>query len=869
MNLRTLSFRGLTRFRRKVVIDFDAMPQGLVAIAGPNGAGKTTILEAIIVAIYGEFPTRPGSVYEYLNPPMDGEVPRPKGESGRTRKPADAVVDLTVDLDGRRWRFRRRFDATARTQGCQVWIDGEAHGEGKTGEAAELVAAHWPPLSQVLASVFAAQGGEGSFLSLKPADRKALIVRMLGLEHLQDLAKLASEDAATCSSARDRAREAVERAEQADGRLAEARAMLAETRQRQQACAQADADAQDTLRELTAELTAARAEWEAAHAAVTEQEKRVADLAAAEQQAADVWSAARRALADVEHAAAEVPALRAAAADLDTLRAAFDHAEAEHRRTTAAAEQAERDVQAAAQARDRAQDTIDKIDGVLAAAGAVDLDAARRHAEAERAAVAAVAAAAAEVAALRPKLASLRAAAAQEEQTRKAIKAAETRSGLLADVPCGGQKIRLDADLGLAVDCSACPLLVDAVRAKDSLPELRDDLEFVAGAGGDLARAEEEQAEAQARRGVAEVQATAYRGAEAELVAAEREAARLDEIRASRAFTVSKLTDCTAKLTEAEQALTAARVVVVPPCDRSALTAAEQAHRRLADVAALAGAADARREAAERAAVAANAAAAALLAARQRMPDLQAEESRCKVALNERRQPQAEAAEAAALASRELASTASANARAAGAVEALEDAEGKLDDARALLVVADQEAEDAALLAFALGRDGVQAMELDAVGPAVSSIATEILQVVYGPRFVVQMITQVAKAGVAGRRGETKEVFDVRVIDDVRGTDGPASRLSGGEQVVVSEALKLALAIFAAQSGASKLRTLVRDESDGALDDERAAHYPAMLRRAQELGGFTRVLLVSHRPDNVAACDAVLRVQGGGAVLEI
>jgi len=156
-------------------------------------------------------------------------------------------------------------------------------------------------------------------------------------------------------------------------------------------------------------------------------------------------------------------------------------------------------------------------------------------------------------------------------------------------------------------------------------------------------------------------------------------------------------------------------------------------------------------------------------------------------------------------------------------------------------------------------------MELDAVGPAVSSIATDILTVVYGPRFTLQLVTQVLKKGAAGKRGEVKEVFDLRVLDSLRGTDGSASRLSGGERVVVSEALKLALAVFAAQSGAVKIRTLIRDESDGALDDERAMHYPAMLRRAQSLGGFTRVLLVSHRPANVASCDARIEVADGGA----
>ena len=47
-----LKFRGLTRFRLPVEIDFAAMPDGLTAVAGGNGEGKTTILEAMIVAVW-------------------------------------------------------------------------------------------------------------------------------------------------------------------------------------------------------------------------------------------------------------------------------------------------------------------------------------------------------------------------------------------------------------------------------------------------------------------------------------------------------------------------------------------------------------------------------------------------------------------------------------------------------------------------------------------------------------------------------------------------------------------------------------------------------------------------------------------------
>lgn len=869
MNPIRLEFRGLTRFRRTVVIDFDRLPDGLIAVAGGNGEGKTTTLEAMIVAVYGTFPTRPGSVYDYLQPPLPGEVDREPGEGGRSRKPADAVVDFSVDLDGARWRFLRKFDSVARSQTCQVWIDGVARGEGKVEEAAALVAARWPPLSQLLASVFAAQGGEGSFLSLKPAARKDLIVRLLGLERLQELAVAASKEAAVAVDRRERAGEALARATESAERLQRARDELKRTRQVREAAEAAEAEAAAANAEIVRERNDAREAMTAANADRNAQGVKVAELAdaaAAAERAMDAAAAALRAASD---AAGEVDDLRARAAGLDNLRDAF--AAATERRAAAYREHAD-----AVAARDRAAEKHDtarryrtKLEAEEASLPTADVDACEARAKQEAEALVLAATKRAEVGQLRVKVDKAIIRKHEEARAREAVAGAARRASLLADVPCGGRvMLRTDDDpimtSATEVDCSGCPLLTDAVRARDSLPLLHDDLEDLDGAERELAEIADELAEAEAAARTAQEQATDLRGAVARLEQARASAARLAALRDELAE-ARLVEDAAREAFEVARGRAAMLADEIPDApNRGPLEAAVVANARLAEVAPLAGAVDARREAREAAAVACESLNADLAFARDAHMAL-TDAAALAIAAYERTSGAATtAAEAARAAARALQDASAANARAVGAVEALEHADGKVDEARAALVSADQEAEDAALLAQVLGRDGVQAMELDAVGPAVSSIATEILRVVYGPRFVVQFVTQVLKAGAAGKKGETREVFDVRVIDDERGTDGPAERLSGGEQVVVSEALKLALAVFASQTGSSRLRTLVRDESDGALDDDRAANYPAMLRRAQELGGFRRVLLVSHRPATVAACDAALHVAQGG-----
>lgn len=166
------------------------------------------------------------------------------------------------------------------------------------------------------------------------------------------------------------------------------------------------------------------------------------------------------------------------------------------------------------------------------------------------------------------------------------------------------------------------------------------------------------------------------------------------------------------------------------------------------------------------------------------------------------------------------------------------------------------------LLAKALGPSGIQAYEIDAAGPHVSEVATTLLDACYGDRFTVEVRTLRelrSKEGVA-------EDFSVHVIDRRRGGERTLAGLSGGEQVVVDEALRTALSLFAAERGASPWKTMFRDETVGALDPDNAAAYVRMLHRARELGGYHQVLYVTHDERAIGAADAVIRITEGGDV---
>lgn len=191
---------------------------------------------------------------------------------------------------------------------------------------------------------------------------------------------------------------------------------------------------------------------------------------------------------------------------------------------------------------------------------------------------------------------------------------------------------------------------------------------------------------------------------------------------------------------------------------------------------------------------------------------------------------------------------------------------GDMDISRDELEAELQEVDDWRHLQSALGRDGIQALEIDASGPEVSDLTNDLLHSCYGPRFTVTLQTTALKADGKG----TKEVFDLRVLDTEAGADISASDLSGGHRVIVGEALSLAIAIYNTRRSSMPIHDLFRDECAGALSTEfsnNAMRYLSMLRRAIKLGKFSRCFFITHERQLMNAADARILFQGGGCGL--
>jgi len=159
------------------------------------------------------------------------------------------------------------------------------------------------------------------------------------------------------------------------------------------------------------------------------------------------------------------------------------------------------------------------------------------------------------------------------------------------------------------------------------------------------------------------------------------------------------------------------------------------------------------------------------------------------------------------------------------------------------------------ILTDALGPDGVQALEIAAAGPRVATLANDLLLACYGDRFQIEVQTL---KKLKTRDGYAEDC-QILVHDGKHGVvHDTIQGVSGGERVIVDEALRMALSLFATERQGNPIRSLWRDEQSGQLDTENTTRYIRMLHRARELGGFHQVLFVSHDQEVAAAADVVL-----------
>jgi DNA repair exonuclease SbcCD ATPase subunit/DNA repair exonuclease SbcCD nuclease subunit/intein/homing endonuclease len=145
-------------------------------------------------------------------------------------------------------------------------------------------------------------------------------------------------------------------------------------------------------------------------------------------------------------------------------------------------------------------------------------------------------------------------------------------------------------------------------------------------------------------------------------------------------------------------------------------------------------------------------------------------------------------------------------------------------------------------LAKDLGRQGVQALEIDCAGPELTTWANKYLEC-WGPRFRVAIDTQRAHSS----EDRMIEQCAVTVLDSREGTAREGRTFSGGETAILSRAMSLALASMACDRAGMVDSVLFEDEASGSLSEPYCEVYLAMLRKAIQLTRASKVVTISHQ----------------------
>jgi DNA repair protein SbcC/Rad50 len=808
MQLKRLSGSGFLAYPHPFTIDFSTLGT-LVAVTGPNGSGKSTLLELFPAALFRELPTR-GAI-------KDVAVGR------------NTFVEAEI-VNGRRYTIRQSVDAFNGKAEVSVLDEGgnAVLTSGKVSEFDKWAETHLPAPSVFYSSLFAAQKSEG-LLGMKKGDRKAVIIRVLGLERLELMAERARKYKQNVETTLATNNAALNELGDTEGDIAfwrNRRFILGADAETAQA-------ALDTAElELKKEQEdSERREGQRARYTLALQERGGYDAqkAALAKRRDDIQERLRnnRALAGD---ADEINAAVTRIAELDKLIKAAEETNHALRVEEASIAAKDRDLiqrtRTAAQRIKELDEAIRRADLVLTEADVIQEahdTLAEWQAKADEATIKRDAAQTA--------LDNLRSTHLRSKETR-----IRDLRGYLSSIAYDEE---LDDSPGFAVSGLQND---DALETKEK--------NFAA-----------DEARLQSELNVAG--AELMRGS-THLVARQRLAARIGELESARALKIQSETE---KATFNLDALAAEREQFDREsqdwCNRwtESQTEITTLHRERTLLAPAAGKAD------------------VLARTQERIAELERQEKEVNdeldtldltiaglpplpdepgpaidlrpftTAVETARQRLGEAATEVAITKSRLEETETRNKR---RLELLAD-RNRLQ----------AESADWTRLAMDLGRDGLQALEIDAAGPELTTLANDLLRACGDTRFSVDIVT--TKTSADGKR--ELEGCEIMVSDSVKGTVQEGETLSGGEAVFVGEAVRSAVTMMGCRRNGVAAPTLVRDESGAALDPERAPQYMAMLRITADIVGASNVLLVSHNPDLLALADSIVRVGGGKVVV--
>jgi exonuclease SbcC len=235
MRVTRLNLRNYRTFEEPLELE---LPAGLVGVYGPNGAGKSYLVEAIPFALYGTSRTTKDEV-------------RTAGARG------ECVVEVELEHEGHLYAVRRTVSGALHTVRASACCDGVPMVEGARDTSRYVHSVLGMDDAAFRASVFAEQKQLAAFSRLSPAERRRLVLQLLGVTPLDAARDRARRDAREAEAAVRRAREVLAGLDldRLHETLAEARA-AADAAEREAAAVEAERALAERARREAAEALA-------------------------------------------------------------------------------------------------------------------------------------------------------------------------------------------------------------------------------------------------------------------------------------------------------------------------------------------------------------------------------------------------------------------------------------------------------------------------------------------------------------------------------------------------------------------------------------------------------------------------------------
>ena len=170
MILKTLTLRNFRKFKN-ITIEF---PDGVIGVVGLNGVGKSTIFEAIAWALYGPVAARTSA-------------DQIKRQGAETSNPCR--VELEFIFEENSYRIVREMLGKSLTAQATATVNGKIAATGAETVARYIQKKLGLDFKSFYTSIFAKQKELNALSTMSAHERRPLILRMLGIDSLDEVVK--------------------------------------------------------------------------------------------------------------------------------------------------------------------------------------------------------------------------------------------------------------------------------------------------------------------------------------------------------------------------------------------------------------------------------------------------------------------------------------------------------------------------------------------------------------------------------------------------------------------------------------------------------------------------------------------------------